>query len=147
MLKRLTLCVLAAAMIVPTLAATAVAEATALDVRAVDYDFKGIPAELKVGRHRFNFENRGTNAHELIVVRMRGWVNKSWDQLLRMDRKEAERRVEFIGASFAKPGKEGEAFGAHMRVSRYLAVCFMQNERNSKPHFLKGMQRRFHVSR
>lgn len=148
MFKRFTLCFLAAAMAVPVLASTAVAkatDATVVNVRAVDYDFKGIPAELKTEWHRFNFENRGDHTHELIVVRKRGWVNKSWEQILRMRGEEAERRIQFIGHTFAKPGQEGKHFGAYLRAGKYLAVCFAQNDRHSKPHAFKGMLRKFHV--
>ena len=147
MVKRVMICALVAVMAVPMFVSPASAEATRVDVRAVDYELKGIPAELKVGAHRFTFENKGENAHELIVVRKRATSDLSWEEILAMSRREAEKHIVFVGFTAAKPGQTAEPFRAYLKAGKYLAVCFEQDDRHSKPHAFKGMLRKFHVSR
>lgn len=151
MLKRLTIAALVAVMAVPmfvTPASSAATEATEVNVRAVDYELKGIPAELKVGAHKFTLQNKSDeNFHELIVFRKRAWSDKSWEELLSMPQKEAEKHVVFVGATGAEPGKDGKPFRAYLKAGKYLAACFVQNDKNSKPHAYKGMIRKFHVAK
>ncbi len=146
MLKRLALCVVAASLAVPALATSASAAPVVLDTVAQDYEFSGIPAQLTPRFYKFNFSNQGQHAHELIVLRKKHDVNRTWQALLSMPEEKAQKKVKFIGFTMAKPGKDGKAIKAqYLKQGSYLAICFFQNSKHGEPHFLKGMMRKFKV--
>lgn len=146
MLKRLALCVVAASLAVPALATTAMASPVVLDTVAQDYEFSGIPARLTPRFYEFNFSNQGQHMHEILVLRKRDGVKRSWQSLLSLPEEKALKHVKFIGASFAKPGEDGKAIKAqYLKQGSYIALCFVQNSKHSEPHFMKGMIRKFKV--
>ena len=71
-LKRLALCVVAAALAVPMLATSASAAPVQLDVVAEDYQFSGIPYRLTPRFYKFTFSNQGQHDHEVVVLRQNG---------------------------------------------------------------------------
>ncbi len=81
--------------------------------------------------------------HVVVMFKLRH--EKTLKQLLSMPQKKAERHIRFIGASFAKPGESGKAFKAKLITGRYAMLCFVQNRKRAKPHFLKKMLHRFNV--
>ena len=148
MLKRLALCVVAASLAVPVLATSASANPVQLDVVAQDYSFSGIPYRLTPRFYKFNFSNQGQHEHELLMFRKRDGVNRTWQALLSMPQKKAEKKVVFVGATFAKPGKDGKPIkSSYLRQGSYLALCFVQNSDHGEPHFMKGMMRKFKVEK
>ena len=136
---------LVALLAVPLFVAPAAAAPTVVAVRALDYELKGIPRELKVGKHQFTFVNEGEQVHEVVVFKKKS--SKTWGAIFQMEQEEAEQHVKFIGATFAKPGEEGKPFAAWLKPGKYIGLCFAQDDRNSKPHYMKGMMRKFSVSR
>lgn len=145
MLKRFALCVVAASLAVPVLATSASAAPVQLDVVAQDYSFSGIPYRLTPRFYKFNFSNQGQHEHELVVLRKRDGVNRTWQWILE---EQAEEKVKSIGFSMAKPGKDGKAIkSSYLKQGSYLAVCFFQNGDHAEPHYLKGMMRKFKVEK
>ena len=147
MLKRLALCVVAASLAVPALVTTASAAPVQLDVVAQDYSYSGIPYRLTPRFYKFNFSNQGQHDHELIVVRKRDGVKRSWQSMSSMGEKEVDKYVAFIGRSFARSGKDGRAIKSYLKQGSYLAVCFEQNSKHAEPHAFKGMMRKFKVEK
>ncbi|MEO8323367.1 MAG: hypothetical protein ABI571_04425 [Actinomycetota bacterium] len=147
MLKRLMLCVVAASLAVPALVTTASAAPVQLDVVARDYSYSGIPYRLTPRFYKFNFSNQGQHDHELVLVRKRDGVKRTWQGLLEMDRDEAIKLVTFPGHIEAKPGKDGKAIKTYLRQGSYLAICFIQSSDHAEPHFLKGQMRKFKVEK
>ena len=148
MLKRLARCVVAASLAVPVLATSASAAPVQLDVVAQDYQFSGIPYRLTPRFYKFTFSNQGQHVHELVMYRKRDGVKRTWQGLLSMPEEKAEKKVTFIGATFAKPGKDGKTVKpSYLRQGSYLALCFVQNSKHGEPHYAKGMMRKFKVEK
>ena len=133
----------------PTAAAGGDPDRTRVHTAAMDYHFmledgSDFPKRLHRGKYRFTFEYQSKKRlHEIVMFKLRH--GKTIKQILKMPEKKAERHIRFIGASFAKPGKEGKAFNAKLIPGRYVLLCFVQNRKNAPPHFAKGMLHRFNV--
>jgi hypothetical protein len=126
-------------------------ERTRVDIVAMDYHFmlgdgSEFPHKLKRGEYRFTFRNDSEKrVHEVVMFKLRH--GKTVKQLLRMPERKAQRHIRFMGASFAPPGEEGKAFRTKLIWGRYALICFVQNRKRAKPHFMKGMLHRFNVDR
>jgi hypothetical protein len=124
---------------------------TRVDIEALDYHFmlqdgSNFPKHLDDGKYRFRFHNGSEKRlHEVVMFKLRH--GKTVKQLLSMPGRKAERHIRLMGASFAKPGKDGDPFNAKLIRGRYVMFCFLSNRRGAKPHFLKGMLHRFNVNR
>ena len=126
-------------------------ERTRVGIEAMDYHFmlqdgSDFPTDLARGKYRFRFHNGSEKRlHEVVMFKLRH--GKTLKQLLSMSDRRVERHIRFMGASFAKPGKDGKPFNAKLIRGRYALLCFVTNRPRAKPHFLKGMIHRFDVAR
>jgi hypothetical protein len=126
-------------------------ERTRVDIEALDYHFmleggSDFPRQLEAGKYRFRFHNASEKRlHEVVMFKLRH--GKTVKQLLSMPGNKAERHLRFMGASFAKPGEDGDSFNAKLIRGRYAMLCFVSNRQGAKPHFMKGMLHRFNVDR
>jgi hypothetical protein len=126
-------------------------ERTRVGIVAMDYhymleDGSDFPKKLERGKYRFRFRNDSEKrVHELIMFKLRH--GKTVKQLLRMSDREVQKHIRLMGATFAPPGEEGKAFNTRLIAGRYAVICFVQNSRRAKPHFMKGMLHRFNVDR
>ena len=155
MLKKRFVAVLAAAcLVIPAGNAFAgeepAPERTRVDIVAMDYHFmladgSEFPRKLDKGAYKFTFRNDSEKRiHEVVMFKLLHGKKLRW--LLRVSEEKAQRHIRFIGATFAKPGKEAKKpIRADLARGRYAMLCFVQNGRRTKPHFLKGMMHRFDV--
>jgi hypothetical protein len=126
-------------------------ERTRVGIVAMDYHFmlndgSEFPRKLERGKYRFRFRNDSEKfIHEVVMFKLRH--GKTVKQLLNMPEKRAQRHLRLMGVAFAPPGEEGKSFNAKLIPGRYAMLCFVQNKKRSKPHFLKGMLHRFDVDR
>lgn len=126
-------------------------ERTRIGIEAMDYHFmledgSDFPKRLVRGKYRFRFHNASeSRLHEVVMFKLRH--GKTVRQLLSMPEEKAERHIRFMGASFARPGRDGDPFNAKLIPGRYALLCFVSNRQGAKPHFLKGMLHRFNVER
>jgi hypothetical protein len=124
-------------------------ERTRIGIEAMDYHFmlqngSEFPRKLARGDYRFRFHNASEKRlHEVVMIKLRH--GKTIRQLLKMSDKEVEKHIRFMGASFAKPGRDGKPFNATLIRGRYAMLCFVTNRPRAKPHMLKGMIHRFNV--
>lgn len=145
MLKRAVVLAVAVTTAIPVLSAVpasgrpAAAAADTIAVKAVEYNFDGLPTRVEKGETKFTFRNAGEKPHMLVLVKRRNSSNKKLKQLLEMSDKEVEKHIRFVGETFAGPGKSGKAIKADMSSGRYFALCFVSNGRKKPPHFAKGM--------
>jgi hypothetical protein len=120
-------------------------------IEGMDYHFmlqggSDLPRQMDAGKYRFKFHNGSeTRVHEVVMFKLRH--GKTVKQLLSMPENKAERHLRFMGATFAEPGEDGDAFNAKLIRGRYAMLCFVTNRQGAKPHFLKGMVHRFNVDR
>lgn len=155
MLKKKILSVAAAAcLVVPAGSALAgeepAPERTRIDIVGMDYHFmladgSEFRKELAKGDYKFTFRNDSEKRiHEVVMFKMLHGKKLYW--LLRMPEEKALKHIRFMGAAFAKPGKEAKKpFRATLTKGRYVMLCFVQNGKRTKPHFLKGMKHKFNV--
>jgi len=125
-------------------------ERTRVDIVAMDYHFmladgSEFPKSLAKGAYKFTFRNDSEKRiHEVVMFRLLHGKKLYW--LLRMPEKRALKHIRFVGAAFAKPGKEAKKpIRADLAKGRYAMLCFVQNGKRTKPHFLKGMKHKFKV--
>jgi hypothetical protein len=127
-------------------------ERTRMDIVGMDYHFmladgSEFPRRLAKGDYKFTFRNDSEKRfHEVVIFKMLHGKKLYW--LLRMSEKRAQRHIRFMGATFAKPGEEAERpIRTSLTRGRYVLLCFVQNGKRTKPHFLKGMKHTFRVVR
>jgi hypothetical protein len=124
------------------------------DVVGRDYSFEGVPDTVKSGVNLFKFTNEGAELHELLVLRIRG--DETLDELLALPEDEAQRKVAFMGATFAAQGATTYLYADLARPGRYAAVCFLPvgstdqaavETAEGPPHAVEGMATEFTVTR
>ena len=127
-------------------------ERTRVDIVGMDYHFmladgSEFPRKLDKGAYKFTFRNDSEKRiHEVVLFKLRH--GKKLNRLLKMPERKAQKHIRFMGATFAKPGKEAKRpIRVDLRKGRYAMLCFVQNGKRKKPHFLKGMLHRFDVVR
>lgn len=123
------------------------------DVEALDYSYRGIPAEIDAGVHSFEFTNAGKEMHMLGIVKKKAGTTETFDQLLELPEEEAEAKTEFLGEAFGPPGDD-EYLVVNLTPGDYLAICFIPvgstpeagEDVEGPPHFTQGMRTEFTVS-
>jgi uncharacterized cupredoxin-like copper-binding protein len=118
-----------------------------VEASAHDYGFSGVKDDYAAGEYKFTFENRSKKrVHEFLLVRNKSKMSPR--ELLRLaqrNEEKAEKKVEFKGATFAKPEKKGEAFTTDLTPGKYFYFCFVTNSKKSPPHWKLGMLEKFTV--
>lgn len=130
---------------------TAAAATGTIAVQADDYEFIGIPEELPAGETTFTLDNVGEEFHELVLFKLN--TDKSVQEILELPEKQAEKLVQPVGGTFAKPGEQAKKpVTGELEPGRYAALCFVSvgtTPENKKaqgpPHFTKGMVAEFTV--
>lgn len=126
--------------------------ATTVEVTAVDHEFEGVDDTYPDGDYGFQMTNRGREAHEMAVIRVKDGETRSVEELLELPDEEAEEITEYIGGTVACPGETAEALGVQMTAGRYVMLCFIPTgltpevpssedafEELGPPHFTEGM--------
>ena len=126
-----------------------------LEVDAVDYGFEGLPAEVEAGLVGIDFSNKGTELHELVILRKNDGVTQSFDEILALGEEEGQALVTEAGGSFAFPGESAATLIDVEDSGEYAAVCFIpvgstpdagEEGGDGPPHFTQGMKSEFTVS-
>jgi uncharacterized cupredoxin-like copper-binding protein len=116
------------------------------DVRITLADYRfDLSAPIVAGRHTFQVLNRGTQPHEVVLLKLEGSASA----------KDVAAAFE-PGASGPPPGapvggvvgieKGGQAyFTADFKPGRYGLICFFPDPTTGKPHFAHGMTSEFTV--
>jgi hypothetical protein len=124
----------------------------AVDISAVEYAFEGAPETLTAGTTTFTFTNDGEEVHEMIMVRYKD-ESLTIKDLMKLSDKEAEKQLEFLGASFGPPGTV-DTESRSLAAGKYALVCFIPVGATSEkalrkaegpPHVAKGMSAEFIV--
>ena len=74
-----------------------------VDVTAADYAFQGVPSELDPGVTSFEFDNGGTEVHEMVLFRRNDGVTETVEELLAMPEDEVETKTTMVAATGAAP--------------------------------------------
>lgn len=117
--------------------------ATKVTVVAKDFTYEGIPAEVKNGPVLFEYSNKGTELHELVVTKLAD--GQTIEQLLALVNT-GEPASDTLNAGFASAGPEGSTeLGVMTTPGTYAVFCSMFG-RDGVRHYAKGMQTTFRVS-
>lgn len=128
----------------------------AVAVEAMDYAFDADLDGLQPGTVAFDFENKGSEVHELVLIRINDDVTESLQELIELPEEEAETKTSFLGVSFASPGT-GDVLFAELDAGRYAILCFLplgstsmevleSGAADGPPHFTQGMVREFTIA-
>jgi uncharacterized cupredoxin-like copper-binding protein len=122
----------------------AMAPAADVDVALVDYAFN-FDKPLTAGRHTIKVTNPAAQDHEIQLIQlapgktladMRQWIEK-------MAGPPPGKAVG--GVAGMKPGTTNY-FDVELTPGEYVAICFIPDSKDGKPHFEHGMARQFTVS-
>jgi plastocyanin len=114
-----------------------------VQVQAEDYKFGGVPGTLPAGDVTFELENVGEEPHEFSLVRVKG--DRTVEELVSLPQQQAQRFIEQVGGTFAKPGEEGKPLQADLGSGRYGYACFVTTK-DGTPHAALGMYGEFTVA-
>ncbi|MEX2553631.1 MAG: hypothetical protein WD627_11605 [Actinomycetota bacterium] len=134
-----------------------------VDVVASEYKFDGVPATMPAGVTSFEFDNNGTEQHEMVIFRKKDGDTMSFDQILAIeDEAEVETHVDFVGATFGEPNDPEDLYAiSDVKPGDYVMVCFVpvgstpeaveaaeaaNEEIEGPPHFQQGMKAEFKVT-
>jgi hypothetical protein len=121
-------------------------------VSAVDYAFEGLPESVPAGNVTFDWTNDGGEVHEMLLVKLLD-ESVTVDDLMEMSDKDAQGKLQFIGAVFGPPTTE-DVETYPLEAGKYLAVCFVPvgatdmealNKADGPPHIAEGMSAEFTV--
>jgi hypothetical protein len=118
-----------------------------VEVSAVDYSFKGIPATVPAGTVAFAFTNDGTEKHEMVMFKRANGEDRSVEDLLALPEDQLGDSLIFAGAAQADPGQTSAAI-TDLASGKYIAVCFLPvgGAEDGPPHFVQGMTAEFEVT-
>lgn len=121
-------------------------------VTAVDYAFEGVPETLAAGTVTFDFTNEGKEMHEMLTVRYKD-PETTVEDLMKLSDKEAQKMIDFLGASFGPPGVS-DIESKDLTPGKYALLCFVPvgstsekaaRKADGPPHVARGMFAEFTV--
>lgn len=121
------------------------------DVTGREYEFTGVPSTVDTGVNLFRFTNEGAELHEMAILRIKG--DESIEELLELPERQAEKKIQFMGGTFAEQNGTGIAYVDFKKPGRYAAVCFIPvgtvdpeaEPPEGPPHAAEGMVAEFEV--
>ena len=129
---------------VTTSAVNAMAPAADVNLSLVDYAFN-FDKPLTAGRHTIKVTNPSAQGHEIQLIQlapgktmadMQQWIEK-------MQGPPPGKAVG--GIASMKPGTTNY-FDVDLTPGEYVAICFVPDHKDGKPHFVHGMAKQFTVS-
>ncbi len=124
------------------------------DVTGRDFEFVGMPETVDTGINVFRFTNEGAELHEMLISRIKG--DETMQELLDLPQKQAEKKLEFLGATFAEQGATSYLYVDLKKSGRHGAVCFLPvgstdpeaaEHAEGPPHAVEGMTAEFEVEK
>lgn len=115
-----------------------------LVVSLVDYNFS-VAGDIKPGSHTLRVENKGTQPHEAVLVRLES--GKTLGDLLNWVEHpdQGPPPAHFIGGLVGLAPGDHAFFGANFTPGIYGWLCFLPDVKDGKPHLMHGMMTQFIV--
>ncbi len=112
---------------------------TAVTVRAVDFTFEGVPAELAAGVTTFVMPNETTadEEHVMLIARVADGQTLTPEQFV-ADPEGSFGEIELLGETYAPAGATG-GVTLDLPAGEYLLICPVAHDETSPPHFVLGM--------
>jgi hypothetical protein len=127
-----------------------------IDVTATNYKFDGIPESVPAGTTILNFDNGGTEFHEMVLMQVAEGEERPLAELMALPEDQVDSLITEKGFVLAPPGAQTYVT-AELDPGRYVAICFVPvgatpealqsgaplNEEDG--HFMHGMVTEFEV--
>jgi plastocyanin len=125
-------------------APTTVPVPTRIDIVAKEYEWSGVPDELPAGSYPMSFRNEGVQAHEISIFRNPDRIDLH--ELVALGPEKMKDYVEEVGMLIAGAGTSAQnEITLELTPGEYEVVCFIPDDRDTKPHFDHGMHRKLVV--
>ena len=110
-----------------------------------DYNF-GLSKMITPGRHTIQVENRATQAHEVVVVKLaEGRTAQDFVQWVGTIPREGAGPGEVVGGVTGIAQGEINIITLDFEPGRYALLCFVPDAGDGMPHFMHGMVQEFSV--
>jgi hypothetical protein len=113
-----------------------------VEVTTTEYEFGGIPTELRRGPVTFVVRNDGGENHDLVlrkVIRERDIL-----EVLELSQAQQHEYLDDAGATPAIPPGERGSLAASLEIGTYAYLCMVTTE-SGRPHAFAGMRGTFEV--
>lgn len=114
-----------------------------ITVKAVEYEFQGMPATLTPGRTALLLENAGEEPHQMSIALITS--DATVEELLGLPENQVNEQIEDVGNLFARPG-DSQRRVVDLAPGRYGFVCFVSTKESMGPHAFEGMFGEFTVA-
>jgi hypothetical protein len=127
---------------------------TAQDLKTTEYSFGSIPAELPAGPISFEFDNVGSEVHEMLLAKKNPGVTESVEEIVAMQEEEALSKITAYAHVSGNPGETDYTI-ADLTPGDWVMICFVptgltdgdqEPVPDGPPHYTHGMVAEFTVS-
>ncbi|MGH3849447.1 MAG: hypothetical protein ACRDRT_07075 [Pseudonocardiaceae bacterium] len=118
---------------------------------AREFQFGGLPAQLKAGVNRISLTNLGTEQHNLVILAKKAGVTQSFDAILALPQGQAMSKTDVVAFVEAPPG-ESDYTAVDLKPGTYSVVCLVSKgsvgdtRGEGPPHFTLGMKQEVTVA-
>ena len=131
--------------VTPSTAAPAAEPTPTATMTLADYKFD-ISSPLKSGQNVVRVENAADQPHEVVVFKLPpGKTMKDFEAWLPVSDKQPPPAIPYGGIVGLSKGQHG-FFTANLDAGDYVLVCFLNDAKDGKPHFVHGMVQAFKIS-
>ncbi len=109
-----------------------------IDVAMADYGFK-FSKPLTAGHHVFEVTNNGPQMHEIEIIKLDSGKTANDFATWIMNPQGPPPAHAVGGVAPEAPGRTGY-FSADFTAGNYVAMCFLPDAKDGKPHFMHGME-------
>ncbi len=110
-----------------------------------DYKFD-LSQPLKSGQNIVRVENVADQLHEVVVFKLApGKTMKDFQAWLPVSNKQPPPAIPYGGIGGQSKGQHA-FFTANLNAGDYVLVCFLQDAKDGKPHFVHGMVQAFKIT-
>jgi hypothetical protein len=108
-----------------------------------DYEF-GLPQSIAPGRHTIRVTNSAQQPHEIQLVRLAPGKTMR-DLMTWLEKMQGPPPGDAIGGVDALANGREAYFTADLQPGNYVAICFLPDAKDGKPHFVHGMIKEFTI--
>lgn len=134
-----------ALVVTPSTAAAAAEPTPTATMTLSDYKFD-LSSPLKSGQNIVRVDNTADQPHEVVVFKLPpGKTMKDFQAWLPVSDKQPPPVIPYGGIVGLSKGNHG-FFTANLEAGDYVLVCFLQDAKDGKPHFVHGMVQAFKIT-
>jgi hypothetical protein len=131
--------------VTPSTAAPAAEPTATTTMTLADYKFD-LATPLKSGQNVVRVENSADQPHEVVLFKLApGKTMKDFQAWLPVSNKGAMPPAMPMGGVVGLSKGQHATFNANLDAGDYVLVCFLEDAKDGKPHFLHGMVQEFKI--